>query len=77
MAEHNAVMKVSNLYISQVKRKCGTEVGKNYNFDAAVALNQFLLTTTGISIIIGRDSLREYTEHRKISDWKQKSLCPD
>lgn len=28
--EHNAGMKVSNLYISQVKRKCGIEVGKNY-----------------------------------------------
>lgn len=24
-------MKVSNLYISQIKRKCGLEVGKNYN----------------------------------------------
>lgn len=24
-------LKVSNLYISQVKRKCGLEVGKNYN----------------------------------------------
>ncbi len=23
--------KVSNLYISQIKRKCGIEVGKNYN----------------------------------------------
>ena len=31
MSEHNAGMKVSNLYISQVKRKCGIEVGKNYN----------------------------------------------
>ena len=31
VAEHNASMKVSNLYISQVKRKCGIEVGKNYN----------------------------------------------
>ena len=31
VVEHNAVMKVSNLYISQVKRKCGTEVRKNYN----------------------------------------------
>ena len=30
--EHNAGMKVSNLYISQVKRKCGIEVGKNYNY---------------------------------------------
>jgi 23S rRNA (uracil1939-C5)-methyltransferase len=29
--EHNAGMKVSNLYISQVKRKCGIEVGGNYN----------------------------------------------
>lgn len=25
-------LKVSNLYISQIKRKCGIEVGKNYNF---------------------------------------------
>ena len=29
VAEHNAGMRVSNLYISQVKRKCGIEVGKN------------------------------------------------
>ena len=29
VAEHNAGMKVSHLYISQVKRKCGIEVGKN------------------------------------------------
>ena len=31
VAEHNAGMKASNLYISQVKRKCGIEVGTNYN----------------------------------------------
>ena len=31
VAEHNAGMKVSILYISQVKRKCGIEMGKNYN----------------------------------------------
>ena len=31
VSEHNAGMKVSNLYILQVKRKCGIEVGKNYN----------------------------------------------
>ena len=31
VAEHNVGMKVSNLYILQVKRKCGIEVGKNYN----------------------------------------------
>ncbi len=29
MKEHGS--KVSNLYISQVKRKCGIEVGENYN----------------------------------------------
>ena len=29
VSEHNAGMKVSNLYISQVKRKCRIEVGKN------------------------------------------------
>ena len=28
--EHTG-LKVSSLYISQVKRKCGLEVGKNYN----------------------------------------------
>ena len=28
--EHSG-LKVSSLYISQVKRKCGIEVGKNYN----------------------------------------------
>lgn len=31
VSAHNAGMKVSNLYISQVKKKCGIEVGKNYN----------------------------------------------
>ena len=31
VAEHNAGKKVSNLYISQVKRKCGIEVGENFN----------------------------------------------
>ena len=28
--EHSG-LKVSNLYISQIKRKCGLEVGQNYN----------------------------------------------
>ena len=31
VAEHNDGMKVSNLYIAQVKRKCGIEVGENSN----------------------------------------------
>lgn len=38
----------------------------NNNFDAVIALHQLLLTTTGISIIIGRDSLGEYTEIGKL-----------
>ena len=31
VAENNDGMKVSNLYISQIKKKCGIKVGKNYN----------------------------------------------
>lgn len=31
VADNNDGMKVSSLYISQVKKKCGIEVGKNYN----------------------------------------------
>lgn len=31
MAEHNDGMKVSNLYIAQIKRKCGIEVRENFN----------------------------------------------
>ena len=31
VAEHNEGMKVSNLYIAQVKRKCGLELAENFN----------------------------------------------
>ena len=31
VAEHNGGMKVSNLYIAQVKRKCGLELSENFN----------------------------------------------
>ena len=31
VAEHNGGMKVSNLYIAQVKRKCGLELAENFN----------------------------------------------
>jgi 23S rRNA (uracil1939-C5)-methyltransferase len=31
LSEGRHGLKVSNLYISQVKRKCGIEVGENYN----------------------------------------------
>ena len=31
IAEHNDGMKVSNLYIAQVKRKCGIELAENFN----------------------------------------------
>ena len=32
VAEHNDGMKVSNLYIAQVKRKCGLELAENFKF---------------------------------------------
>ncbi len=32
VAEHNDGMKVSNLYIAQVKKKCGIEMAENFNF---------------------------------------------
>lgn len=31
VAEHNDGMKVSSLYIAQVKRKCGLELAENFN----------------------------------------------
>lgn len=31
VAEHNDGMKVSNLYIAQVKKKCEIEIGENFN----------------------------------------------
>lgn len=31
VAEHNEGMKVSSLYIAQVKKRCGIEVGENFN----------------------------------------------
>ena len=31
VTEHNEGMKVSNLYIAQVKKKCGIELGQNFN----------------------------------------------
>lgn len=31
VAEHNGGMKVSNLYIAQVKKKCGLELAKNFD----------------------------------------------
>ena len=31
VAEYNDGMKVSNLYIAQVKRKCGIELAENFN----------------------------------------------
>ena len=37
--EHRG-LKVSSLYISQVKRKCGLEVGKNYNLPKSVDSKQ-------------------------------------
>ncbi len=37
--EHSG-LKVSSLYISQVKRKCGLDVGQNYNLSKKENANQ-------------------------------------
>ena len=39
LKEHG--LKVSNLYISQVKRKCGIEVGENYNLPKSEDSRQY------------------------------------
>lgn len=39
----------------------------NNNFDTVVTLHQLMLTTTGISIIIGKDTLGEYTKIGKLA----------
>ena len=41
--EHTG-LKVSNLYISQVKRKCGLKVGKNYNLPKSEDYRQLQCT---------------------------------
>lgn len=38
LKEHG--LKVSNVYISQVKRKCGLEVGENYNLPKSEDVKQ-------------------------------------
>ena len=40
VAEHNDGMKVSNLYIAQVKRKCGIELAENFNFPRSEGAKQ-------------------------------------
>ncbi len=52
----NMIKQQSHIPFSEIKNK----------FDVTIALHQLLLTTTGISVIIGKDSLREYTEIGKL-----------
>ena len=40
VAEHNDGMKVSNLYIAQVKRKCGIELAENFNIPRSEGVKQ-------------------------------------
>ena len=40
VAEHNDGMKVSNLYIAQVKRKCGIELAENFNIPRSEGAKQ-------------------------------------
>jgi 23S rRNA (uracil1939-C5)-methyltransferase len=55
--EHNG-FKVSNLYIAQVKRKCGLEVGKNYNLPKSEDSVQPLCTPEKEKAIM--DALKYY-----------------
>lgn len=40
VAKHNDGMKVSNLYIAQVKRKCGIELVENFNIPRSEGVKQ-------------------------------------
>ena len=40
VAEYNDGMKVSNLYIAQVKRKCGIELAENFNIPRSEGAKQ-------------------------------------
>lgn len=40
VAEHNDGMKVSSLYIAQVKRKCGIELAENFNLPKSADARQ-------------------------------------
>ena len=40
VAEYNDGMKVSNLYIAQVKRKCGIELAENFNITRSEGVKQ-------------------------------------
>jgi 23S rRNA (uracil1939-C5)-methyltransferase len=40
VAAHNGGMKVTNLYIAQVKKKCGIEIGENYNLPKSEDVKQ-------------------------------------
>ena len=45
VAEHNDGMKVSNLYIAQVKRKCGIELAENFNLPKSEDARQWIVNT--------------------------------
>ncbi len=55
--EHSG-LKVSNLYISQIKRKCGIEVSKNYNLPESNQRGNSVLRYAQ-SLIIGRKGDQE------------------
>ena len=51
-------VKVSNLYISQVKRKCGIEVGENYNFRKATRRMDCLQADSTIAANLENDNFQ-------------------
>ena len=72
-------LKVSSLYISQVKRKCGLEVGENYNQNSALSillrwafsLASSMAWGTISAPITRRDSYRTLWGR----DWLEEELC--
>ena len=53
VAEYNDGMKVSNLYIAQVKRKCGIELAENFNIPRSEGAKQPQCTKEKEEAIIG------------------------
>ena len=60
LKEHG--LKVSNLYISQVKRKCGIEVGENYNLRKATRRMDCLQADSTIAAE-RRQAIKDALEH--------------
>ncbi|MFR4806880.1 MAG: hypothetical protein ACLUBY_08650 [Blautia sp.] len=75
VAEHNAGMKVSNRYISQVKRKCGIEVGKNYNLPKNEDSRQPQCPEDKESAIVEPLSKKPPLQNQRFKWWEHVTSC--